>query len=253
MALPLINRELADQGLHLYRYVPATDRLYPYGELTLRLLDRERAGAIPSDGWYRALCERDLRVEVAFDVGVNYGYTCAWLSCWAERVYAFEPHPRNAALIREHLRIRQLGNVELCEAAVADEVGEATLHVRSRDGHHSLGNVGASEVTSELRVPATTVDRAASERGIGRLGLLKIDVEGFEPEVLEGAGNLLAARAIDLILFEYSPGFYRRRGIDPRAPLAVLERFGYCVTALDGGPVDETVWQTDLLARPASP
>ena len=57
---------------------------------------------------------------------------------------------------------------------------------------------------------------------------------------------------IDLILFEYSPGFYRQRGIDPRAPLAMLDRFGYRVTALDGGPADETVWQSDLLACPAS-
>ena len=256
LALPLLNRELEEQGLHLYRYVPAADRLFPYGRLTPRTLDRERAGRIDSDRWYRALGERGIRVPVAFDVGVNYGYTSVWLSRWAERVYAFEPNPHNAAMIREQLGIRQVKNVELVETAIADVEGEAVLHLKPHDGHHSLADVGASPTTGRIPVAVTTLDRAAAARGIESIGLLKIDVEGFEPEVLEGASGLLAARAIDLILFEHSPGFYRQRGIDPRAPIAVLERFGYRVSTTDGDPVDDaslaSVWQTDLLAEPPS-
>jgi hypothetical protein len=72
--------------------------------------------------------------------------------------------------------------------------------------------------------------------------------------VLRGARGLLSAKAIDLILFEYSPRFYRQRGLDPHAPIAVLEEYGYEARTLHGDPLDyrflATKDQIDLLAEP---
>ncbi len=253
-AVPLVNRALTEQGIVLYRYVAATDRLFPYKTLNDRALSP--TGEILSDHWYRALQARKLRGKVAFDVGVNYGYTSAWLSRWADRVYTFEPNPNNAAMIQEQLRIRQISNVEHIPTAVSDHHGEGVLHLKAFDGHHSLGDIGASSTVSTLRVPLTTLDRFAQTRGIDQVSLLKIDVEGFEPEVLQGARGLLSARAIDLILFEYSPRFYRQRHLDLRAPIAVLEEHGYRVQTLQGHPADpeslSTFQQIDLLAEPPS-
>lgn len=250
-AVPLVNRELKERGVLLYRYVAATDRLFPYKALTRTALSP--TGDILSDRWYQALQGRKLRGKVAFDVGVNYGYTSAWLSRWADRVYAFEPNPNNAAMIREQLRIRQIDNVELIPTAISDHQGEGVLHLKSFDGHHSLGDIGASSTVGTMPVPVTTLDWFAETRGINRISLLKIDVEGFEPEVLRGARGLLSARAIDLILFEYSPRFYRQRGIDPLAPMAVLEEYGYQARTLRGDALDHgavsTVGQIDLLAE----
>ena len=253
-AVPLVNRELKEQGVVLYRYIAATDRLFPYKALNKAALSP--AGEILSDQWYRALQARNFRGKVAFDVGVNYGYTSAWLSRWADRVYTFEPNPNNAAMIREQLRIRQIDNVEHIQTAVSDHQGEGVLHLKSFDGHHSLADIGASSTVGTMRVPLTTLDRFAQTRGINQVSLLKIDVEGFEPEVLQGARGLLSARAIDLILFEYSPRFYRQRRLDPRAPLAVLEEYGYQARSLQGHPLDpesmSTFQQIDLLAEPRS-
>lgn len=251
-ALPLVNRELAEQGVHLYRYVPAADRLFPYKALVPSAL--RAAGEIPSDRWYRALRARGLRGAVAFDVGVNYGYTSSWLSQWADRVHVFEPNPANRAMIREQLAIRHIDNVEIVDTAVSDREGEALLHVKPFDGHHSLADIGASETVGTMRVPVTTLDRYAGEQGIERIGLLKIDVEGFEPEVLRGASGLLSTGSIELLLFEYSPRFYRQRGLDPRAPLAVLDEHGYRVSTLDAEPLDRdslsATQQIDLIAEP---
>jgi FkbM family methyltransferase len=251
-ALPLVNRELKEQGVFLYRYVAATDRLFPYKALDEAALSP--TGEILSDQWYRALQARNLRGKVAFDVGCNYGYTSAWLSRWADRVYTFEPNPNNAAMIHEQLRIRQIHNVEHIQTAVSDHHGEGVLHLKAFDGHHSLGDIGASSTVATMQVPLTTLDRFAQARGINQVSLLKIDVEGFEPEVLRGARGLLTARAIDLILFEYSPRFYRQRRLDPRAPIAVLEEYGYQAQTLQGHPLDpesmSTFQQIDLLAEP---
>jgi FkbM family methyltransferase len=250
-AVPLVNRELKERGVFLYRYVAATDRLFPY-----KVLDETALGStaeILSDRWYQALQARKLRGTVAFDVGVNYGYTSAWLSRWADRVYAFEPNPNNAAMIGEQLRIRQIHNVEHIPTAISDYQGEGVLHLKSFDGHHSLGDIGSPTVGT-MRVPVTTLDWFAETRGINRVSLLKIDVEGFEPEVLRGARGLLSARAIALIVFECSPRLYRQRGLDPFAPMAVLEEYGYQARTLHGTPVDHgylsTIQTIDLLAEP---
>jgi FkbM family methyltransferase len=253
-AVPLVNRELKEQGVVLYRYVAATDRLFPFKALTDMALSP--TGETASDRWYRALQARELRGKVAFDVGVNYGYTSAWLSRWADRVYTFEPNPDNAVMIREQLRIRQIHNVEHIPTAISDFQGEGVLHLKSVAGHHSLGDIGASPTIGTMRVPITTLDWFAETRGINRVNLLKIDVEGFEPDVLRGARGLLSARTIDLILFEYSPRFYRQRGIDSRAPITVLEEYGYQVRTLHGNPLDDgsmsTIDQIDLVAEPTA-
>jgi len=255
IALPALNRELQTQGIHFYRYCAGADRLFPYSALSVRGLDAKDAGRIPSDDWYDALAARQIDVDVAFDVGVNYGYTSVWLSRWAKQVYSFEPNPRNAAFVEEQIRIRGIQNVELTQTAVSDHEGEAVLHVKPFDGHHSLDDIGASETTDRISVPVTTLDRQAELRGIERIGLLKIDVEGFEPEVLRGASGLLKARAIDLILFEYSPQFYVQRGLDTQAPLDVLEEFGYRLSTIKGETIDRSTLhprrQIDLIAEPA--
>lgn len=238
LALPLVNREIEDQGLHLYRYVPSTDRLFPYRQLSATLLDRQSAGSILSDRWYRVLRERRLRVSVAFDVGVNYGYTSAWLSDWADKVYAFEPNPTNVEMINEQLRIRHIRNVCLVPTAVSDHAGTAVLHIKPYDGHHSLADIGASETVGRINVPLLTLDGFAKDHGIARVGLLKVDVEGFEAEVFRGASHLLASNAVDLVLFEYSPRFYRQRGMDHRTPLHELLNHGYRIENLDGQLVD---------------
>lgn len=254
VTLPLINRELRKGSFRLYRYVVEADRLYPCSQFKPRDFHHERKGSMLSDRWYTAISQRGLEVAVAFDIGANYGYTAKWLSDWAEQVYAFEPNPDNRERIREQLIIRNVRNVEVIESAVAAEDGKTTLFIKSQAGHHSLGDIGASQTIGKMDVAVTTLDRFCDERSIDRVGFVKIDVEGFEPDVLTGASTLLRKHAIKLILFEFSPAFYRERDMDPLAPIDVLDRFGYRVWHLDGTPVDRAAigeaGQTDLLASP---
>ena len=252
--IPGLNRELQRQGIHLYRYMPDVDRLVPIPQFRFGHLDPRSKARYESDVWYRALSERIPRSEVAIDVGANQGYTSAWLAGWADRVLAFEPDPDNAALAREQIRIRQLTNVELIESAVSDHEGSATLHVKPKVGHHSLADIGASETIGRVDVPVTSLDVACQSRGIERVGFLKVDVEGFEPEVFRGAQDLLAARAIDRILFEYSPRFYVDRGLDPGAPFPLLAEHGYRFETIHGEALDPSTLdaqqQIDVIALP---
>jgi FkbM family methyltransferase len=180
-----------------------------------------------------------------FDVGGFRGYTAAWFAREAQRVFCFEANPTNQDQIADLLRVRHLSNTELVRCAVSDHAGRATLYVKPFGGHHALADIGASKTIDRVEVAVTTLDHFAAERGIDRIALLKVDVEGFEPDVLRGAKQLFARRAIAGVLFEFSPQFYKQRGIDPIAPVRILADYGYRVEAPNGKSITESELQSD--------
>ena len=92
--------------------------------------------------------------------------------------------------------------VELMPFAVGNARVEAEFH-DSGDGSSSL--VGEASPGSETyQVQTVTLDEFASERGWSKIDLLKIDAEGYDLHVLEGAEGLLATQAIDMFSFEYN-------------------------------------------------
>lgn len=236
VAFPLLNRLLGNAGTHLYHYSTGADRLYPitgFGSETYRYF---RAGSLDSDRWWS--CVRTLEPGgTILDVGANAGYTAAWFATVAARVFAFEPHPANVKLIEEQLRIRGIGNVEIRETAVSDTEDPVDLHCKQRVGHHSLADIGDAPTLGVIRVPCTTLDSFLRTEGIDDVTLLKIDVEGFEPEVLRGAREALTSGAIPRVLFEYSPAFYVARGIEATAPLDILSELGFRLFTPDWEPL----------------
>ena len=92
--------------------------------------------------------------------------------------------------------------VELLPFALGNARAEAEFH-DSGDGNSSL--VGESSPGAETyRVETITLDEFADKREWSRIDLLKIDAEGYDLHVLEGAERLLARQAIDIFSFEYN-------------------------------------------------
>jgi len=161
--------------------------------------------ATPNDGIARALYWRGLEdwesetipvfyrlaqsAEIVLDIGANTGFYTL-LACTANpraRVIAFEPVPRVYEKFLEHIRLNHFE--DRCEAyqiAVSNFVGMAEMHIPLGDlpTSASLNPEGFRGFDGVLRqVPVTTIDAVVGERTVD---LAKIDVEGFEPQVLEG-------------------------------------------------------------------
>jgi FkbM family methyltransferase len=137
------------------------------------------------------------RGELVFDVGASRGRVAETLEEIGCRVIAIEPNPELATFMRRHYAF------EVVAAAVGDAVAEATLHVGDWEGLSTLSDEwrrvappdhtwGAGTVT----VPVTTLDALIDQ--FGKPSFVKIDVEGYEPQVL--AGLSLPVRGI---MFEY--------------------------------------------------
>lgn len=133
------------------------------------------------------------RGRVAFDVGANIGQAAAALAPNFERVISFEPCDESATILRS----LAAPNVTVVAAAVSAHVGAVRLDETAnsiRTGQLTTGSkLGWGDVIGSREVDATTLDQATGVYGTP--DLVKVDVEGHELQVLDGAPLLLAARS----------------------------------------------------------
>lgn len=126
--------------------------------------------------------------RVGLDVGANLGLYTYFLARSCRHVYAFEPNPNPLHTLRAVVD----SNVTVLPLALGDFSGEAELTVpRGRRGWTSNGATlaaGYRGPSMTLKVPARRID----DLGIENVGIIKIDVEGYELGVLEGAARTLA-------------------------------------------------------------
>jgi FkbM family methyltransferase len=135
-------------------------------------------------------------------------------------VYAFEPNAASRALLDANLQRNRAENVTVVPAAVVDRPGEAWLRLhRTTHSPETSVHRGAGDV----KVPAVSLASFCADAGISP-GVIKIDVEGAESDVLadEAADVVRNARAT-IVEIHYS--LLRDRGVDPAGFLQRLSRW----------------------------
>lgn len=151
--------------------------------------------------------------EIFFDIGANVGvYTMyAALRRPGARVVAFEPEYANLHLLRDNILANRLQDrVEVYALALGNRTGVSRLHIQDATPGAALH----TESTEPLAVTRThkpviwregisayTLDAFCREVGV-RPHCLKIDVDGTEPEVLEGAAETLRSETLRSVILE---------------------------------------------------
>jgi FkbM family methyltransferase len=187
-----------------------------------------------------ALFARVLRPgDTVVDVGANHGYftvLAGTLVGAKGRVEAFEPNPAVAAALARVLRRNGLdGRIPVHQAALSDREGWAEFFVSVSPVNDGLSSLLAASDALEhgviradhtIRVPTQTFDAFAERAGLGRVDLLKVDVEGAEAMVLRGMERTLAQRPPRRIVCETT--------LESGAAKLLLAR-GYTARPLDHG------------------
>jgi FkbM family methyltransferase len=142
---------------------------------------------------------REVQCDLLLDVGANRGQfsLMARLIHPELPIHAYEPLPSEAAMYRQVLGADR--RVSLHEFALGAECGTAELHVSGSPDSSSLLPIGhlqaqhfpGTEEVKRTRVPVVTLDTLASHWQSASRALLKLDVQGFELQVLRGARNAL--------------------------------------------------------------
>jgi FkbM family methyltransferase len=164
--------------------------------------------------------------DVFVDVGGNKGdfsLIAARLMGDRGRVLCVEPEPGNVHWIERSVARNRYESVEVLPIALADRSGSATLHLGEKSGWHSLLTTDGVAVTGEVEVPTARLDDVLAERGIERVDVIKIDVEGAENQVLDGATATFTGTHRMTVLLDLHPG----RGVDPVATCQRLVAWGF--------------------------
>ena len=181
--------------------------------------------------------------DLVLDAGANIGWYAALFGRAvgpAGRVVAFEPLAHFARAARETVALNTLeSTVEIVESGLGATVGDMVIHTFSGlpGGHASGSDLGRGDAERHL-CPATTVDEHLHGAGIGRVDLLKADVEGFEREVFRGAMTVLGRDDAPVVHFEINQGCLRARGLTPADTFEPLRAAGY-----------EALWRIDQTGR----
>ncbi len=164
--------------------------------------------------------------DVVFDVGANFGwYTTLFRQCLAGegQVHSFEPTPAAFNALQEHLVLNPSPTqTETNRVALGESSGSVRMWIPWRGGRGTAfaslrqqDRIGRHEC---IDVQVTTVSDYASTKRLGKIDLIKCDVEGAEMLVLRGAADIMD------------------RGIRPAWLIEVsddhMRKFGYCVSDL---------------------
>ena len=221
------------------------------GERSKVLVDMRRATSLkalygnPPDmpemlAWRGAL--RDGGVFI--DVGANVGIYTIWAVELGAEVIALEPADDTFALLQENIALNGY-QVTMVQAAAGDHCGTARFSA-------GMDSVNSLDPAGPVEAQLVTVDSLIGDRHVTGM---KVDVEGFEIDVLRGCARALAERRIGLIQLEWNETSWLAVGTDRRPVADLLAGYGYELYRPDLAgrlvPVTDPGFGADVFARPA--
>lgn len=179
--------------------------------------------------------------ETFFDVGANIGAICIAVARDMElQIHAFEPNLD----VFEYLKVNISENgitANLNNKAVysTDGIDVKFYPVEGQFGHSSLSPTYDHQ--SHYLVQTISIDSYCERNGIEQIDVLKIDVQGFETEVLKGCATLFSKKKITNIIFEFEDWADDVTQSGKGSSQELLRSFGYKIFTLDNKEVKENI------------
>jgi len=129
------------------------------------------------------------------DAGANIGAYTVFAAGLGARIISVEMMPETAAILRRNVRDNRCQNVEIVEAALTDVAGK-TVHATFEPGKFGSASIAVERTGQTVEVSTTTLSILLEH--VPRVHLMKLDLEGAEPETIKGA----PLAKIDAIIFE---------------------------------------------------
>jgi len=180
--------------------------------------------ATAEESFWRSL---DLQGLTVYDIGAFHGLLTLMFARGSRQVISYEPNTRNHTRLAENLRLNGIRNVTVRKVALGASArvaimvatplapGGASLEPEAVD---SLLHSNVPVESEEVQI--TTLDDDIRDNALPAPDFIKIDVEGYEPQVIRGLGHFLD-RQVPLVI-EYSPSRYSPE--DKSALSELLER-----------------------------
>ncbi len=181
--------------------------------------------------------------DVVIDVGANVGFLTLLSSMIVGRhgrIYSFEPHPRIYKYLEGNVALNRAENVRIFNVAVGERDGIVGFSDNKKDDDRNAVVFGEPF----MMVPVRRLDQF--DFGGDHISLLKIDCEGYEKFVLDGATGLLGR--VQCVFFECIERHFLRFGYKCQDLLTILLESGFRLLAIEG----ENVCHVSVSSRPIS-
>jgi FkbM family methyltransferase len=169
----------------------------------------------------RKLYELKPNARTILDIGANIGSNTIEYSTWAKQVYSFEPTPelftqlvKNISLNKNNpdtvrwcdtLSMKCTANIVPIQKAVGDKL--SSVFMKTHNNNKGKNYVTNNKTNADIEVEVITID----SMNFTEVDVMKIDVEGYEPFVLQGAEQTIL-RDRPVIQTEISPEYLKRNG-----------------------------------------
>ncbi len=167
--------------------------------------------------------------DVVLDIGANIGnntLVAAEVVGSLGRVYAFEPDPKNFALLKKNIEANGYQNVVLVNKALSDKNGKGKLFLSVENNHGDFRIFGTGDGRKSIGIDLITLDSYFGSK-IPKINVIKIDVQGAEALVIKGATKTLAKQKKLTLFTEFWPMALRQSGSSAReyADILVKNKF----------------------------
>nr|WP_294861464.1 FkbM family methyltransferase [uncultured Fluviicola sp.] len=195
--------------------------------------------------------------KTIFDIGANIGQTALnmFKTQQSKRlnptIYAFEPYPKTFHKLKTNIDLNKNNHIRAFNIGLSNEKG--ILHMTQHSPSNSGGFRMTQESTNTISVPVISLDEFVYENHINHIDFIKIDVEGFEIQVIEGARKILETFK-PILIFEYSLENIKAQNGDIQKLLNQLLAMNYKIQTKEGvtnlDAILELDYQTDIICFP---
>ena len=182
---------------------------------------------------HRLVLEHVRDGEICIDVGANIGLTAILMSRLLPRskVFAIEPGITASRLLERNVTANDAANVVPVRLALGEKSGEVAFF---EDAGFLAGSHFAHSGPSNAIVPVARLDDFVDQQSIESVGLVKVDVEGFEPDVLEGGRRVIQGMK-PLVIMEVNVwALLTLRDVNPRHFVLQIQKQFEKVLFLEG-------------------
>jgi FkbM family methyltransferase len=125
------------------------------------------------------------------DVGANIGYYSVLLAQRSKKVISFEPVDEFRERLIQHLRLNKLDNVDVVPLALSEKVDTVLIHTTSGSASIPARHYHNMADAAETTIQTIPLDEYVAQQRISQIDLIKLDIDGHEPQFLAGAERTL--------------------------------------------------------------